>query len=1152
MQKGAYIEKLVVEGFKSYGTKRKEIPLGEGFIAVVGPNGAGKSNIGDAIAFALGLSTARALRAKNLSHLIFSKDGKKAPYALVEVHFRNLGAFPTDDETVVVSRKVTPDGRSVFRVNGVPVRERDLKDFLARAGIYENAYNVVYQGDIVRFLKHTPLERRRLIEEVAGIGEYEKKKEKALKDLAEVELKLGEIKLLTEEIKGRLDELKREYERLKRHRELTARLRALEKLLLLREREKLSSRLNELREEKGRLADALNALRDELKRKEEQLKKVEAELKKLSERVLPHREKTGRLLARAEHLKEQLKALESEREELSARSEALTKLLEHLRRDEEALKAELEALKERELKLGQELGGLAAEEEELLKALKVEEGRIRVTLEELKKLAEEKELVGKQLNELARRKAELSGSMESLKARLEAERESRRRLEQELNEKLAELARKEEERDRLEKVLKKAEEELTKLKAELTRLERRLEELRREREALLTEKARLEERLSGLESPAELFKEEEGVYGTVAELIRVKDPAYLKAVEVAGGARLKYLVVRDEEVARRCIEKAKRLNLGRFTFLPLNRVRPPELSLRYPRVKGAVDFAVNLVEYDPKLESVVRFVFGDTLVVESFDAAKAIGIGSYRMVTLDGELFERSGAITGGSTREGELSSALLKSKLEELNARERALKEEEERLFEALRKLRSAVSEKEAVLTVGRKKLKELGAVPAEELKKRYEERLKKSLEYSAHLSEKLRALEQELKNLEREELYLRQKLENLRLKEEDLARLYRSVGLDDKRARLEQLREHKRRLEEALSALKEELLKKRTELSQLTAEREAKERELSYARERLRALEEEIERTEEELKKAEEELEKTQREAYELIKKKEELEEELNRLKSEVGGLKLKEEELKDLLARLERDEALLNEKLSALEEELKAYEGLEPPQLPVKEAKEELKRVKEELERLGEVNFRAEEEYGRELERYREYEEKLKKLKEESKAIRRMLDEIERKKKRVFLEAFRQINKNLQEVFAFLSPGGKAKMVLEKPEEPFEGGVLLTVKPRGKDVQYLEAMSGGEKTLAALALIFAVQAYKPSPFYYFDEVDAHLDEANARRVGELIREKSREAQFIVVTLREVVSSFADRVIGVTARGGVSEPVFLKNYALEEVLKG
>jgi chromosome segregation protein len=230
-----YIEKLVIEGFKSYGRQRIEIPLGEGFIAVVGPNGAGKSNIGDAISFALGIATSKALRAKNLSYLIFSKDGEKADYAYVEVHFKNFGAFPVPEEDVIVSRKVYRDGRSIFRINGQVVKEKELSDFLSKAGIYENGYNVVLQGDIVRFLKMTPVERRKLIEEVAGIGEYEERKQKALVQLGEVELKHRELRLLIDEMEVQMEKLAQEVERIRLYRELSQRKRDLEVKLFSKE-----------------------------------------------------------------------------------------------------------------------------------------------------------------------------------------------------------------------------------------------------------------------------------------------------------------------------------------------------------------------------------------------------------------------------------------------------------------------------------------------------------------------------------------------------------------------------------------------------------------------------------------------------------------------------------------------------------------------------------------------------------------------------------------------------------------------------------------------------------------------------------------------------------------------------------------------------
>lgn len=224
----AWIEKISLEGFKSYGKDRVEIPLGQGFIGIVGPNGSGKSNIGDAISFALGIATAKTLRAKNLSYLIYNRNSDRADYAYVEVHFKNYGLFPLQEEDIVISRKVYQDGRTVFRINGAVVRERDLMDFLSKAGIYENAYNVVLQGDIVRFLKMTPVERRKLIEEIAGIEEYEEKKQKALADLGEVELKIRELRLLMDEMEVHMEKLKEELKRLRLYKELEEAKRSLE------------------------------------------------------------------------------------------------------------------------------------------------------------------------------------------------------------------------------------------------------------------------------------------------------------------------------------------------------------------------------------------------------------------------------------------------------------------------------------------------------------------------------------------------------------------------------------------------------------------------------------------------------------------------------------------------------------------------------------------------------------------------------------------------------------------------------------------------------------------------------------------------------------------------------------------------------------
>lgn len=329
--------------------------------------------------------------------------------------------------------------------------------------------------------------------------------------------------------------------------------------------------------------------------------------------------------------------------------------------------------------------------------------------------------------------------------------------------------------------------------------------------------------------------------------------------------------------------------------------------------------------------------------------------------------------------------------------------------------------------------------------------------------------------------------------------------------------------------------------------------------------SLEREIELSQNQLKKInslkgqlKKTLEEEKRKLSRLLEGIEETNRTLSNLLKERRELLKREEEIRQKLSLLEEnlekekeEKSRLLLELSRLEEKLNSLFG-EGEEIPLSgETLEELKRkllsVERELSSLGSVNFRADREYGEVLQRYREYKEKYTTLLREKRAIKEFIAEMERHKERIFLETFRQINRNLKEIFSFLSPGGQARMELEKPQDIFNGGINMVVKPRGKEVKYLEAMSGGEKTLAALSLIFALQRYKPAPFYYFDEVDAHLDEANALKVGELIKRYSREAQFIVVTLRESVAYLADRLIGVTARGGVSEVYILDPSTLK-----
>ncbi len=1138
----AYIEKVIVEGFKSYGKERKEIPLGKGFIAIVGPNGAGKSNIGDAISFALGLATTKTLRAKNLSYLIFSKDGEKAPYAYVEVHFINDGSFPVEDEKVIISRKVNRDGKSTFRINGVAVRERDLKDFLAKAGIYENGYNIVLQGDIIKFLRMTPAERRKVIEDVAGISEYEEKKEKAIKDLAEVEVKIRELKIILDEIEERLEKLKKEKEKLEKFKELQEERKKVQIYINLKELRKLEEEERKLKYEINNLEEKLKSIKREIEDKEERLKKEEEGLKRVNENLLPFKERIGKLSTEIGFTEKEIRKKEKLVKDKKEDIEREERTLEYLYKDLESLKAELSELEKKLEEKEKEYREVKEKEEKIFKELKSLDEKLKVSIEEAQKTEEKekklKELIDKnkdELNALRLKLKEISLKIErteeSLKNLEKEEEDYRRKVEEYLTEVEKYRRTKAVEQD----ILKK-------LKEEQANLERKLKEIRSRIEEVIKTKAYIESKIEASENIASAFDGIEGVYGTVGDLISVKDPEHIRAIEIAGGGRLRYVVVENEDVAKRCIDILKEKNLGRMSFIPLNRIRTENRLPPYPRVKGAIDFAVNLIEYDPKFENVVRFVFGDTLIVEDYESAKRIGIGNYRMVTLEGELFEKSGVITGGSLKtSGELGRKFYEEEKKKLEEEEEKLRKEEEEILNRLKAVRSEIAEKEGVIKVLEKKISEYGAVINEREGKEEEFRTKKEKgkEYIKILEEQKREIEEKIKMLEREIEYAEEKLKNLTLKRQDIMNYYRSSGIEEKRKEYERTKKISERLREEIEKLNIEKNTKTSEIERIEEEIRRKIVRLEDLKEELESLKKEIENLKIHKEELKEKIKLTEAEVYELYKEKDKLEENIKNLQSYLGRLRMEEEGITDKLTGLKGKYEVLLQKIEDVKNKLKEL-GFEGDGIEVRESvtklKEKLGRIEEEIKNLGEVNFKAEEDYNSELSRFKDYEEKYKKLIEEKQAIKNMIEEIETKKLKAFMEAFKNINRNLKKIFSYLSPGGKAQMILENEADPFSGGINLVVKPRGKDVQYLEAMSGGEKTLAALSLIFAIQEYKPSPFYYFDEVDAHLDEANARKVGELIKEKSKEAQFIVVTLREVLASFADRLIGVTARGGVS----------------
>ncbi len=1147
----AYIDRINVFGFKSYGLRKLSIPVGDGFVGIVGPNGSGKSNIGDSIVFALGLATAKSMRALKLSDLIFSSKGKSAPYAEVEIIFKNEGAFPLNDEEVSIYRKVEHNGKSTYKINGRPAKQYEVEELLSMAGIPKQGYNIVTQGDIFKFIRMTPAERRDLISEIAGITEYEEKKAKALKDLEETEEKLSAAKMVLKEVENNLKRLEEERENALKAKEIENQIKEIENQIkgvklftLLKEKKEVEELLSDIEEKIQKLYNDKEKSIENQKKLLIEIKKLEEKLDKIQQSLLPIKEKEGQITAQIRTYNEKIKELEQQIKEAQENLANLNKEKEEKIKEILSIEEQIKSLKEHLPQIEEELKKAERQLElknNQIKEIEIGGSKARLNLGQIeseeKKLKDEKAELEKQIIRLQNQLENTLEKIHSYKEQINT-----------LTEEIDKLRKKEE---NILLYTKEREKKLTQLQSEINRLRIRKDALEKKilkiREKRDENFKKLTEILVKLQHVREdknysLIKDIPGVYGKVADLISIKDDELLTAIESAGGNRLNNVVVEDDKVAEECVKILREKQAGRLTFIPLNKIRVPTIT-RPPFRKGVLGLALDFIEYPSKIEKAVKYVFGDTVVVEDFDSARGLGISAFRMVTLDGDIFERSGTITGGAAKQNiSLGKGTLEAEKEKLEKEDDRLKLEETAIEEELTKIENQLKEKE-------KEIYKL-QTEAEGILLRKKE-IENSI--SAYIN-KINVLENEIVNLKKNQFEIENQLEILNKKLETISDKLSQVEERKKEILktmedegLHQLRKEWEELTKKVYALKEKKKDIQSKIETLNDKLE------NYLKIRIFQIENEKLKLEDKIKTNEEEInhlkEKIENESKNLTnlwqglkdkeKEKEDLQSEIQHLRQQIKKYRDEEEKINKQITFLLEDKGKLEQKLEILRQEIEniqqEYIG-EPIEGNLKELEKTLKKLQEKRQSIGAINEKALEDFKVVKDRFEDLSNKVQKLIEEKRSVEELIENLEEKKLNAFMDVYSAVNKNLGKIFKRLSPGGKAYLEIENEKDPLSGGILLKAKPRGKDVKRLEIMSGGEKTLTALAFLFAVQQYRPAPFYYFDEVDAHLDDANARKIAELMKELSKEAQFIVVTLRDTMASYADRLIGVSAREGIS----------------
>ncbi|RLF87924.1 chromosome segregation protein SMC, partial [Thermococci archaeon] len=894
-----YIEKLELKGFKSYGNKKVVIPFSKGFTAIVGANGSGKSNIGDAILFVLGGLSAKAMRATRISDLIFAgtKSEPPAKYAEVAIYFNNEDrGFPIDEDEVVIKRRVYPDGRSTYWLNGKRATRSEILDLLSAAMISPEGYNIVLQGDITKFIKMSPTERRLIIDDVSGIAEYDAKKEKALQELKQAEENLARVDLLIREVKKQLDKLEKERNDALRYLDLKERVEKARISLLLGEIKRLEEELSSNEARRSKIEEEIKALErriEEIARliveKENELRRIEEELERESgEEALKITRKIGEINSKIELAKRNIEVGKKELDEAQVRliraKDELKKILSEI----EKTKGAINRWSKRKDSLIEEIKAKEEERNLLVVRLGEIDRTFAVAREEFDSVVRELENAKKELYEgeaeikrLESEKEKLQSQILVLKARLPGINDKVKELNSLLEEKKAQLSELEGKLASISSRRRKVEDEIEKKGRELENVKSKLDSLEKE---LI--KAEAQGEIRGNRAIDALKNSGiPGIYGTLAELIRVKDDKYLIAIEVALGNRADNVVVEDELVAEKAIKFLKENRLGRLTFLPLNKIKPRTLN-------DSVGIPVtDVIEYDPRIDNAVRFALGDTVIVSSMEEARA-HIGKVRMVTLEGELYEKSGAITGGHYKPRGLAvdTRKLKEEVESLKAKKEALEAELNSLKVELKalenqgfELRIKISDIEKEIEITRKDLDRLLAE-----KKAIEGEIKDSEDKIKKIEETIHAKRGELAKL-------RGRIERLEKKRDKLKK-----ALENPEAR--ELSEKIRLIEGEIAKLREELSRVESKLEafesrlneELLPRKASLEEEIEGLVNKINALKANIKENEEALKGLTKELESLREEEKEVYSKIERAKESRKNLEGEISSLRKEKEEL------------------------------------------------------------------------------------------------------------------------------------------------------------------------------------------------------------------------------------------------------------------
>ncbi|MFC1486805.1 AAA family ATPase [Thermoproteota archaeon] len=1175
-----YIKKIELKGFKSFGSKTATVTLDKRFTAITGPNGSGKTNIADAVLFGLGELSARRMRAASLSKLVYhgypDLQVKKAKIAKVVLQFDNSdNLLPVDTKTVTISRELNRTGQSTYRLNGRRISRAHIINILAMAGISPTGHNVVYQGIISRIAEISPKDRRKMISDLVGIAQYDDEKADAEEKLQAADISIRTAMGRIDEVQQRVDDLERERNELLRYMFLQKEIKRFEAMKIFGEILEVQGKIKDVTSKIDTVRNKVENSRQSREELRSQRYEVEAEWRKLGSEMIEER---GTRLLEVQY---DIGEVRSKISELSTKIGSGTASVDGLRKVMENNTQRLESMKHEVTDNRKEIRRLRRERQRFLVEIANKQSqydtvsneasqlrgslgensrKIREIEEKLEKHTQELfnrrseviqsrislKVLTRQLNELVKRKQSFETNLTALKksyadlkmvqrdqlnSSKNLERTIERRLSQEESAKL--------EIDQAEKIAESAREAVI--------------EFATQRE--IVEKVATEESaLRNIEELADLGVIK-GVHGRLKKLIKI-EVGYKRAVEATAAGWLNAMVVQNFDAAFMCAETLKRMKLGRIKIIPLEEMSEIN-AISTPMIRGINGTTSNFVRCSKKFEPAIRFVFGDTFVTKDAKTAFAASRNGHRTVTVGGDLYEAQGGFESGYYRAPVDYSSIIpsesavKSLDEAVGALRRHLSKRENDISgfqEEVETIRLEITSlAETIVTLGgeirriRQNVKH-----TRQNVKRIEKHLSRINEKREEEKTKLGVLRIQRNEQKKEMEKLREELNELRQKTDT--------------TRIQEIEIQREKFGEEIIGLRQNMGSIETNLATLESKfGNVLKIGSDNIRIQMRKLKTQSVTVENEVESASKEKEVLEKKLLELEITKEELTRTVLNSKQESKKYIVQIDDIDKKLHQLdsmyERSDRLYNELQFNLQSNQMKLEhhsqrlselGYDEP-LPISSgqlftAEKSLRLLRLEMNRLGAVNQLSLDHYSEQASRYKELSMRMNELEKEKQSILAFMEEIEKKKRKVFMEAFKKIDNSFRRYFSKLTGGGEATLILDNPEDPFAGGMDMNVQFRNKASIIVSGASSGERSVSAVAFIFALQDFMPTAFYVFDEIDAHLDPLHVSRLGDLFSEESMKSQFVVISLKPEMVSKAKKVWGIYERNGHSHVVSTK----------